>query len=95
VDTTDPTLTVEQEGEPPEPSPSPAPRRWAIALVALSVVLAGLAVTARYVQLPYDTLAPGSARAVNSVIEVKGHPSYPPQGKLFYTTVSVRERINP
>ncbi len=58
-------------------------------------MLAGLAVTARYVQLPYDTLAPGSARAVNSVIEVRGHPSYPPQGKLFYTTVSVRERVNP
>jgi PDZ domain-containing protein len=63
--------------------------------VAVSVVLAGLAVIARYVQLPYDTLAPGSARAVNSVIEVTGHPSYPPQGKLFYTTVSVRERVNP
>lgn len=59
------------------------------------MVLTGLAVIARYVQLPYDTLAPGSARAVNSVIEVKGHPSYPPQGKVFYTTVSVRERVNP
>ncbi|HET7721904.1 MAG TPA: PDZ domain-containing protein, partial [Acidimicrobiales bacterium] len=66
-----------------------------MALVAVGVVLTGLAVIARYVQLPYDTLAPGSARAVNSVIEIKGHPSYPPQGKLFYTTVSVRERVNP
>jgi PDZ domain-containing protein len=58
-------------------------------------VLVSLGVIARYVQLPYDTLAPGSARAVNTVIEVKGHPSYPPQGKVFYTTVSVRERVNP
>jgi PDZ domain-containing protein len=58
-------------------------------------VLLGLGVIARYVELPYDSLAPGSARAVNAVIEVHGHPSYPPQGKLFYTTVSVRERINP
>jgi len=57
--------------------------------------LTGAGVTARFVQLPYDTLAPGSARAVNAVIEVKGHPSYPPQGKVFYTTVSVRERVNP
>ncbi len=63
--------------------------------MAVAVVLVGLAVIARYVQLPYDTLAPGSARAVNSVIEVKGHPSYPPHGKVFYTTVSVRERVNP
>jgi len=61
----------------------------------LSVILTGVGVTARYVQLPYDTLAPGSARAVNAIIEVKGHPSYPPQGKVFYTTVSVRERVNP
>ncbi|MGI8984830.1 MAG: YlbL family protein [Acidimicrobiales bacterium] len=50
---------------------------------------------ARYVELPYDTLAPGSARAVNGVIEVEGHPTYPPRGKVFYTTVSTRERVNP
>lgn len=59
----------------------------------MMLLMAGL--IGRYVQLPYDTLAPGSARAVNSVIEVEGHPSYPPQGKIFYTTVSVRERVNP
>lgn len=59
------------------------------------MVLVGLGVVARYVELPYDSLAPGSARAVNAVIEIKGHPSYPPQGQLFYTTVSVRERVNP
>lgn len=95
MDTTDPTLTFEHEGPPPAPEHPQSSRRWAVALVALGVVLTGLAVIARYVQLPYDTLAPGSARAVNNVIEVEGHPSYPPQGKLFYTTVSVRERVNP
>jgi len=63
--------------------------------VVVSSLLVGVGVSARYVQLPYDTLAPGSARAVNAVIEVKGHPSYPPLGKLFYTTVAVRERVNP
>jgi PDZ domain-containing protein len=63
--------------------------------VAISLVLLGAGVVARYVQLPYDTLAPGSARMVNSVIEVKNHPTYPPQGKVFYTTVAVRERVNP
>jgi len=95
VDTTDSTLTFDQEGPPPANAPLPSSRRWAVALVALGVVLTGLAIIARYVQLPYDTLAPGSARAVNNVIDVRGHPSYPPQGKLFYTTVSVRERVNP
>lgn len=95
MDTTDPTLTLEQEGPSPANDPRPPSRHWPVALVAIGVVLTGLAVIARYVQLPYDTLAPGSARAVNSVIEVEGHPTYPPQGKLFYTTVSVRERVNP
>ena len=61
----------------------------------VSLALAAAGVVARYVQLPYDTLAPGSARAVDTAIEVKGHPSYPPKGKVFYTTVSVRERVNP
>ena len=95
MDTTDSTLPFEPEGPPAANAPSQSSRRWAVALVALGVVLTGLAVVARYIQLPYDTLAPGSARAVNSVIEVEGHPSYPPQGKVFYTTVSVRERVNP
>ncbi|MDQ3898787.1 MAG: PDZ domain-containing protein [Actinomycetota bacterium] len=99
MDTTDPSLSSPQEAGPPPPPPSrrslPSSRRWAIALVAVSVVLLGAGVVARYVQLPYDTLAPGSTRMVNPVVEVKGHPSYPPQGKVFYTTVSVRERVNP
>jgi PDZ domain-containing protein len=95
VDTTDASLTSDQDGSPPPPPPSRSSRRWAIALVVLSLILLGVGVVARYVQLPYDTLAPGSARAVNGVIEVKGHPTYPPQGKVFYTTVAVRERVNP
>ena len=61
----------------------------------VTAVLLVAGVIARYVQLPYDTLAPGSARAVNSVVQVKGHDVYPPQGKLYYVTVSVRERVNP
>ena len=95
MDTTDPTLTFEQEGPPPATDLRPPSRHWPVALAVVGVMLTGLAVIARYVQLPYDTLAPGSARAVNSVIEVEGHPSYPPQGKVFYTTVAVRERVNP
>jgi PDZ domain-containing protein len=93
VDTTDESLTSQHDEVPV--APHSASRRWAVALLAVSLVLTAVGITARFVQLPYDTLAPGSARAVNAVIEVKGHPSYPPQGKVFYTTVSVRERVNP
>ena len=95
MDTNDDSLTSDQEGPPPPPSSARSSRRWAVALVTLSLILLGLGVVARYVQMPYDTLAPGSARAVNGVIEVKGHPTFPPQGKVFYTTVAVRERVNP
>jgi PDZ domain-containing protein len=96
VDTTEPSLASHPDHDPSEVRPgSASTRRWAVALVAVTLVLLGAGVVARYVQLPYDTLAPGSARVVNSVIEVKGHPSYPPEGQVFYTTVAVRERVNP
>lgn len=96
MDTTDPILPTHPDG--PSIAPEPARRSsrpWAIALLAVSLVLLGLGTVARYVRLPYDSLAPGSARAVNSVVEVKGHATYPPQGKVYYVTVSVREQINP
>jgi PDZ domain-containing protein len=96
VDTTDQTLPTPDAHEPPVlPEVGRSTRRWALALLVVSLVLTGVGVVARYVQLPYDTLGPGRAQAVNSVITVTGHPSYPPQGRLFYTTVSVRERVNP
>ncbi|MGI8809915.1 MAG: YlbL family protein [Acidimicrobiales bacterium] len=96
MDTTEESLPSQHHEEPSAPPPlARSSRPWAVALVVVSLVLVAVGLVARYVQLPYDTLAPGSARAVNSVIEVKGHPSYPPQGKVFYTTVSVRERVNP
>ncbi|HVF14480.1 MAG TPA: PDZ domain-containing protein [Acidimicrobiales bacterium] len=66
-----------------------------VVLAGLCVVASIVAVVAQFVSLPYDTLGPGSARAVNGVVAVKGHPSYPPRGQLLYTTVSVRERVNP
>jgi len=66
-----------------------------VVLIALSVVISIVGVAARFVSLPYDSLGPGTARAVNGVVTVTGHPSYPPRGQLLYTTVSVRERVNP
>lgn len=66
-----------------------------VATISVSLVVSVLAVGARFVSLPYDSIGPGSARAVNGVVTVTGHPSYPPRGRLLYTTVSVRERVNP
>jgi PDZ domain-containing protein len=96
VDTTDDILPSPSDGQPITPGrPRRSSRPWAVALVVVALVLAGLGVIAGYVHLPYDTLAPGGARAVNSVIDVKGHATFPPQGKVFYVTVSVREQVNP
>ncbi len=66
-----------------------------VVLVGVSLVISMVAIGARFVSLPYDSIGPGSARAVNGVVTVTGHPSYPPRGQLLYTTVSVRERVNP
>ena len=66
-----------------------------VVLVGLSLVASVAAIGARFVSLPYDSIGPGSARAVNNVVTVTGHPSYPPRGQLLYTTVAVRERVNP
>ena len=96
VDTTDPILPSHPVDEPVGPDPlRRSSRAWAIGAVVVSLVLLVAGVIGRYVQLPYDTLAPGTARAVNSAIDVKGHATFPPQGKVFYITVAVRERINP
>ncbi len=79
----------------PAPPVSKPIRPWVVVLVGVSLAMSIAAIGARFVSLPYDSIGPGSARAVNGVVTVKGHPSYPPRGQLLYTTVAVRERVNP
>ena len=69
-------------------------RRWRWWMSVL-VVLIVLAIAAAFVRLPYETVGPGSARQVNDLISVKGTKMYPPEGKLFYATVSVRDDVSP
>ena len=52
------------------------------------------AIVAMFVPLPYDTISPGSSRQVNDLVLVQHTKTYPPRGKILYTTVSVRERVN-
>lgn len=61
---------------------------------AVASMLTIVAVGGLFIRLPYDTVAPGSTRQVNDLIAVKGHAAYPPRGKVLFTTVSVRERVN-
>jgi PDZ domain-containing protein len=46
------------------------------------------------IRLPYVAVAPGSARRVDDLINIRDHPVYPPRGRVLFTTVSVREDIN-
>jgi PDZ domain-containing protein len=66
--------------------------RWWMSVLAVLIVLA---IAAAFVRLPYETVGPGSARQVNDLVSVKGTKVYPPDGKLYYATVSVRDEVSP
>src|SRR4051794_4763133 len=76
----------------PPPPPAPTPRRhrvrtWAgAALVA--VVLIGLGAAA-VVRIPYYAIAPGSARDTEPLVQAPEDRSYPSDGELLFTTVSL------
>jgi Lon-like protease len=77
-----------------EQAPGPVPKRrrrgrivaWIVALLA-AAFLVGAAV----VPLPYYLFKPGSVRDVEPLISVKGTQTYPSNGAIGYTTVSLRQ----
>ena len=76
----------------PEPPPLPTYHQppvpwWPIAAVAAAVVAIVVGMT---VQVPYIAEAPGGSAAVNSLVHVKGGPSYEPKGEIDFVTVSLR-----
>lgn len=101
VDTSDSMLPGSQ-GAPEVPAPAwvgqPPPRRRYRALTVVLCVLGGLLVVAGavagLVRVPYDTLSPGKTTDVEGVVEVTGHETYPADGEILYTTVSVREHVS-
>lgn len=64
----------------------PVKRRMLFALVPVTA----LAVAVLAVDLPMFSVGPGPVREVLPRIQVRGHPSFEPRGKLLLTTVSVR-----
>jgi Lon-like protease len=89
VDTTDAMLP----GGPVGP-PAVVRRRWIAVVTVLGLLLSAAGLAGQLVTLPYDAIGPGSARDVTGLVTVEGHPSYPPEGRILYTTVAVRERVN-
>lgn len=99
----DPTGPGSDGGVPTGPSPAdPVPgregparrRRWPVVAGIVATVLTFAATAGAFVQLPYDTIAPGRASEVQGLLSIEGHPTYVSQGQILFTTVSVLERIN-
>lgn len=89
--------TVSADGQPPPPPIAPAeqaapPRRrrriWPIALTVLVVAFLIGAVT---VPLPYYAYRPGSVRDTERLISVSDEETFPSDGTISYTTVSLRQ----
>jgi PDZ domain-containing protein len=83
----------ERAEEHDEPVPPATPRRrtrpWLLVLLALVAV--GI-LAASFVRVPYYAMAPGSAVDVEPLVSVRhGGPNFPPEGRVFLTTVSLRQ----
>jgi PDZ domain-containing protein len=75
-------------------APQAPKRRWRWWMTVLAALVI-LAIAAAFVRLPYETVAPGTARQVNDLLSVEGTKVYPPDGKLYYATVAVRDEVSP
>lgn len=85
------------EAAPPPPQPPAVARRgddrrrprWG--LIALGVVLIGFVIGAAAVPLPYYALRPGAVRDTEALISVNDTETFPSDGTISYTTVSLRQ----
>jgi Lon-like protease len=81
---------VEDPAAPEEAAP-PRRRTRPWLLLLLGLVAVGL-LAASVVRIPYYAMAPGSAVDVEPLVAVRGDgPSFPPEGRVFLTTVSLRQ----
>ncbi len=64
-------------------------RRWYVLGVSVVVITVAI-VAAALIKVPYYLLSPGSVRATEDLIQVDGAQTYPQDGQVGYTTVSVQ-----
>lgn len=88
-------LLVPAPPPPEEVLRRPRLSRWVVVFAVVGLLAASVATAAQFVRLPYDSIGPGTAMSLSDSVTITGHAVYPPEGELFSTTVSVRERINP
>ena len=81
----------DEEQPPPDEADRPRRRTRPWLLVALGLLALGL-VAASVVRIPYYAMAPGTAVDVEPLVSVgDGGPSFPPDGRVFLTTISLRQ----
>lgn len=73
----------------PRPALSRLVRIWIAVGVVVSMLVAGT-VAAAFVKVPYYLISPGSARATEPLISVEGARTYPSDGSIDFTTVSLK-----
>jgi PDZ domain-containing protein len=66
--------------------------RWLIGIVSAVLFIAVVLIVATVVHVPYYLLSPGTTYRTQSVIKVKGDPTYPQTGTIYSVTVSVTTR---
>lgn len=92
---TDPAAST-PEGPPAVESPTAGSggrrrrRRWVLG-VLLGAVVAGVALAAFFVPLPYYLVQPGSVRPAEQRIEIQGAESFETDGEVLFTTVYVTQ----
>jgi PDZ domain-containing protein len=84
----DPELAPDVDAEPIVPRRRLS--RWWFVLGATVIVITVGVVVAAFVRVPYYLLSPGSVRETEPLITVEGAPTYPQDGEVGYTTVSVQ-----
>lgn len=85
-------------GGPPVGSDAGGPSRGWVALGVVLTLLAGAIIcvftlSARIVGVDTYVLAPGSATDTAPAIQISGTESYPPEGEIAFTTVSIRRDV--
>jgi Lon-like protease len=88
-----PTPPTPEGGAPPAASDAPRRRRFTlrIALGILAFLATAVLIGAAVIPLPYYLFKPGSVRDTEPLITVEGTQTFPSDGSIAFTTVSLRQ----
>lgn len=91
--TTETTTDTASAIVPPAPRHPAAARYWVALAIAVGVLVAAL-VVASLVEVPYATLAPGTARESAPLVSVDGAATFESDGAILFLTVGVDDDVS-